>query len=119
MPPLRERKDDIPLLLTSFLQRFRQGSGKHPLTFAPEAMERMVEYHWPGNIREMENLVKYLLTVIRGDTIRLSDLPPLFDQAPSEVSAERADRSPLRPSGQSDQGNAAALSGYSWEEMEP
>jgi len=67
----RERKGDIPLLLTRFLQRFAQGSGKHPLTFAPEAMERLVEYHWPGNIREMENLVKYLLTVTRGDTIRL------------------------------------------------
>ncbi len=118
MPPLRERKDDIPLLLTRFLQRFAQRSGKHPLTFAPEAMERLVEYHWPGNIREMENLVKYLLTVIRGDTIRLSDLPPLFDRAPPEVPAGRPDRPPLRPSGQTDQRDAAALSGYSWEEME-
>jgi transcriptional regulator with GAF, ATPase, and Fis domain len=118
MPPLRERKGDIPLLLTQFLQRFAQGSGKHPLTVAPEAMERLVEYHWPGNIREMENLVKYLLTVTRGDTIRLSDLPPLFDRAPLEVPAGQPDRSPLRPSGQTDQRDAAALSGYSWEEME-
>jgi len=118
MPPLRERKDDIPLLLTRFLQRFAQGPGKHPLTFAPEAMERLVEYHWPGNIREMENLVKYLLTVTLGDTIRLSDLPPLFDQAPPEVPAGRPDRVPSLASERTDQRDAAALSGYSWEGLE-
>jgi transcriptional regulator with GAF, ATPase, and Fis domain len=117
MPPLRERKSDIPLLLTRFLQRFTQESGKPPLTFAPEAMDKLLEYHWPGNVREMENLVKYLLTVTRGDTIRLSDLPPLFERAPLEVPAGRPDR-PSRASEQTYQGNAADLSGYSWEEME-
>jgi transcriptional regulator with GAF, ATPase, and Fis domain len=118
MPPLRERKSDIPLLLTRFLQRFTQESGKPPLTFAPEAMEKLLDYHWPGNVREMENMVKYLLTVTRGDTIRLSDLPPLFERAPPEVPAGRPDRSSSRAPGQTGQGDAAALSGYSWEEME-
>jgi transcriptional regulator with GAF, ATPase, and Fis domain len=118
MPPLRDRKDDIPLLLAQFLQRFVQASGRPPMTFAPEALERLVEYHWPGNIREMENLVKYLLTVTRGDTIRLSDIPRLFDPAPNEARAGRPDRAPLSPLKQKGQRDTPSLSGYSWEELE-
>lgn len=79
MPPIRERKEDIPLLLTHFLNHFSHVSGKPPKVLDKEAMEKLVAHSWPGNIREMENLVKYLLTVAHGDVIKLSDLPPPYD----------------------------------------
>jgi transcriptional regulator with GAF, ATPase, and Fis domain len=75
MPPIRERKEDIPLLLTHFLEHFAQLSGKPPKTLDPETMRFLSNHSWPGNIREMENLVKYFMTVIHGDTIHLSYLP--------------------------------------------
>ena len=78
MPPIRERREDIPLLLTHFLTHFSHVSGKPPKALASEAMEKLSMNSWSGNIREMENLVKYLLTVTQGDTIHLSDLPPPY-----------------------------------------
>jgi len=115
MPPLRERKDDIPLLINHFLQHFARVSGRKVHGIAPEAMERLMKYHWPGNIREMENLAKYLLTVARGDTIRFSDLPTLFERLLHEVPESRPD--PASP-GLGENRHAAPLSGYSWEGLE-
>jgi transcriptional regulator with GAF, ATPase, and Fis domain len=77
MPALRERRDDIPLLLTHFMKHFALGADAAPKVFSPEVLEKLSQYQWPGNIRQMENLVKYLLTVARGDTVGLTDLPPL------------------------------------------
>ncbi len=120
MPPLRDRQEDIPLLLAQFLQRFVQTSDRPPMTFASDAMERLVEYHWPGNIREMENLVKYLLTVTRDDTIQLSDLPQHFAPAPHMARNGRPDRASLGlgPPEQKGQREPLSLSGYSWEGLE-
>ncbi len=78
IPPLRERREDIPLLLNHFLRRYGQVSSNRPLSMTPEAVELLVAYPWPGNIREMENLAKYLLTVTSGDRIGLPDLPPSY-----------------------------------------
>jgi len=106
------------LLINHFLQRFARVSGRASPRIAPEVMERLSDYHWPGNIREMENLVKYLLTVARGDTIHLADLPTLFDRAMSEVPGELPDRPTARLPGETDQGNTPLLSEYSWEDLE-
>ncbi len=118
IPPLRSRKEDIPLLITSFLQRYAQASGTQPPAIAHETMERLVEYHWPGNIREMENLVKYLLTVTRGDAIRLSDLPVLFPRKTHEPPAGGPDRDVAGPGKEKEGADAASLSRYSWEGLE-
>ena len=78
-------------------------------------MKKLMGYHWPGNIREMENMVKYLLTVARGDTIQLSDLPTLFSQYLPEVPEYR----PVTTSaGLGENTQAALLSAYSWEGLE-
>jgi len=115
MPPLRERKDDIPMLINHFLQHFARESGRQSPGIAPEAMGKLMGYHWPGNIREMENMVKYLLTVARGNTIQLSDLPTLFDQPPHEVPEYR----PVTAiPGLGENTPAALLSAYSWEGLE-
>jgi transcriptional regulator with GAF, ATPase, and Fis domain len=115
MPPLRERKDDIPLLTNHFLQHFARVSGRPSPRIAPEAMKRVMGYHWPGNIREMENMVKYLLTVARGDTIQLSDLPTLFAQHLPELPEYRPVAALPGPGVNT---HAASLSAYSWEGLE-
>jgi transcriptional regulator with GAF, ATPase, and Fis domain len=115
MPPLRDRENDIPLLINHFLQQFTRVSGRQSPRIAPEAMEKLIGYHWPGNIREMENMVKFLLTVARGNTIHLSDLPTLFDHRRSEVSESRPG---MASPGLGENTHAALLSAYSWEGLE-
>jgi Nif-specific regulatory protein len=74
VPPLRERKEDIPLLAETFLRRFSSIEQKGVMGFTPEAMDLLCCYHWPGNVREMENELQRV--VIRVDKERLvsSDL---------------------------------------------
>ncbi|HSA59909.1 MAG TPA: sigma-54 dependent transcriptional regulator [bacterium] len=76
LPALRERKDDLPLLVRHFLQKYRQ-DGRGPATsFSPEAMEHLKSYDWPGNVRELENLVQRLVVLKGGGEIEVRDLPP-------------------------------------------
>ncbi|WP_121011784.1 sigma-54 interaction domain-containing protein [Hydrogenivirga caldilitoris] len=74
VPPLRERKEDIPLLLEHFLQTYNSRYGKK-VRLSPDAVEALVEYNWPGNIRELENAVERLV-VMHDGTVRSQDLPP-------------------------------------------
>ncbi|MFP4036379.1 MAG: sigma-54 dependent transcriptional regulator, partial [Desulfobacteraceae bacterium] len=75
LPPLRERRSDIPLLLDHFLKLYRSKEGADPLRFSPDALEALVEYDWPGNIRELENLVQRLCAVVRKPEVTAKDLP--------------------------------------------
>jgi two-component system, NtrC family, response regulator AtoC len=63
IPPLRERREEIPVFLEYFLEKYRQHYGKHPPMFSDYAVTRMMEYAWPGNIRELENMVKRYVIV--------------------------------------------------------
>jgi len=63
IPPLRERRQEIPLFLDLFLRKYSEYYGKHPPAFSDYALSRMMEYNWPGNIRELENLVKRYVIV--------------------------------------------------------
>ncbi len=75
VPPLRERPEDIPLLVDHFFAHFRDTLGK-PLTgIADEVLERLVAYPWPGNIRELENVLERAVILSQGDRISLRDLP--------------------------------------------
>jgi transcriptional regulator with PAS, ATPase and Fis domain len=73
IPPLRERREDIPLLVDHFLKRFRQEHQK-PATIMPDALARLVEYHWPGNVREVENTLERLVIMGRQSQITLQDV---------------------------------------------
>ena len=75
VPPLRERRDDIPLLANYFLQRLSEGVGQRPKTMTARAIERLVTHPWPGNVRELRNLVERALILTRGDRIDAADLP--------------------------------------------
>jgi DNA-binding NtrC family response regulator len=73
MPPLRERPSDIPLLASHFLRKFQEGN--LPLRVEPMVLERLKAYSWPGNIRELANVVQQMIVFCTGDTITTSDLP--------------------------------------------
>jgi two-component system response regulator PilR (NtrC family) len=75
LPPLRERRDDIPLLAESFLRRFTQSMGKSIAGISAAAMERLVGYEWPGNVRELENVVERAVALETTAEIRPESLP--------------------------------------------
>ncbi len=76
VPPLRERKDDIPLLMTSFLTQFRQENNRTIDGFSAQAKRVLLSYDWPGNIRELRNCIESAVVLARGSLIEEEDLPP-------------------------------------------
>jgi len=82
VPPLRERKDDIPLLAVHFLQKFNQEKGKEISAISPEVMEVLLAYSWPGNVRELENVMEHAAIVAKQNRIIPKDLPPYLLQQP-------------------------------------
>ena len=74
-PPLRQRKDDITLIIQHFITLHAEKTGKNILGFTPEAMRLMVAYRWPGNIRELRNSVEYAFVLARGKSIGIEHLP--------------------------------------------
>jgi PAS domain S-box-containing protein len=82
IPPLRERKEDIPALAKRFLDRQMALHGKQLHGFSPEAMDRLMRHAWPGNIRELENAVEHAFVLCRQDQIQASELPPSLEGMP-------------------------------------
>jgi len=75
VPPLRERRGDIPLLAAHLMERHRDDVGKDVSRWSPEALDALTAYEWPGNVRELENLVHRAMLTCATDRIELSDLP--------------------------------------------
>jgi len=75
LPPLRERRDDIPLLTEHFLAMFSRENAKEVTGVSGAAMTRFMDYDWPGNVRELKNTLNYAATMARNDTVHLEDLP--------------------------------------------
>ena len=78
VPPLRERKDDIPLLAASFLKEFARENGKSIESINEKARSRLYAYDWPGNIRELRNCIESAVVMCQSNTITVDDLPPVF-----------------------------------------
>ena len=76
VPPLRERKGDIPLLADHFLQLFSQEYGKRQKSLSPEAMDLLVQHPWPGNVRELRNVIERMVIMVPQDIIRHFDVAP-------------------------------------------
>jgi DNA-binding NtrC family response regulator len=74
IPPLRERRDDIPILAEFFLNKYSKDMKRHGKKFAPEVKEAMMRHPWPGNIRELENAVQRSIALSDGDIITAKDL---------------------------------------------
>src|SRR5262245_15148504 len=75
VPPLRERKEDIPLLVNHFLQQFARHGATTAREISPPAMSALVDYHWPGNVRELENVMERLVVTGGDQAVRPEDLP--------------------------------------------
>ena len=78
LPPLRTRREDIHLLLRHFIDRHNAKGQRRIQSIDPEAMRLLLDYRWPGNIRELQNVVEYAFAVGRGEALRPEDLPPEF-----------------------------------------
>nr|HRJ73331.1 helix-turn-helix domain-containing protein [Terrimicrobiaceae bacterium] len=80
MPPLRNRKEDLPLLVQAFLKESSQENGKPPREFAPEAMAAILDYNWPGNVRELRAAVEHAVVMCSSSRIGVRDLPASIRQ---------------------------------------
>lgn len=82
VPPLRKRREDIPLLAAHFAQKFAERNHKVIKGFAPQTLDALLRYSWPGNVRELENIVERAVILCRGDLILEEDLPEHILNAP-------------------------------------
>ncbi len=87
VPPLRDRRGDVEVLVRFFIARFNDRGPRHVEGIAPEAMRRLLDHDWPGNVRELRNAMEYAFAVGRGDEITVDDLPVELLQSPPGASA--------------------------------
>jgi DNA-binding NtrC family response regulator len=85
LPPLRHRKDDLSLLIQSFLAEFNERNNKSVSAFDPAAMRILEQYNWPGNVREVRNVVERAVILANSDFIEPTHLPPLVTESPDVV----------------------------------
>jgi len=88
IPPLRDRREDIPLLMDHFLNRFSEENIRGKMEFSKEAQDLLMKYNYPGNIRELENVVEQSVVLARGTMITTADLPSAVRQLPAEGKPE-------------------------------
>jgi DNA-binding NtrC family response regulator len=91
IPPLRERKTDIPLLAHYFLDQFNRRKKKKVRGIREDAMSRLRQYEWPGNVRELENTIERVIILLDGDLVTPADLPDKFHEIPRAETAQTAD----------------------------
>ncbi len=84
VPPLRERKDEIPYLVHYFLQMIASENGKKPKVLSSEAMNAILNYDWPGNVRELKNMVERLFIMTEGNEINIENIPVLIREQESD-----------------------------------
>ncbi len=80
VPPLRERKSDIPLLTAHFIEELCKKNGKRKKTLSPEALSTLMDHNWPGNIRELRNIIERLVIMVPEDVINQEDIPLVIRQ---------------------------------------
>jgi len=92
LPPLRERREDIPLLVEHFVERFGQEPKKRVSSVSEEALKALINYTWPGNVRELENVIQRAIALCQHDVILPEDLPASILQEPKENLLEKGVR---------------------------
>ena len=85
LPPLRQRKDDLSLLIQSFLAEFNERNNKAVSAIDPAAMRILEQYNWPGNVREVRNIIERAVILANGEFIEPKHLPPLVTDSPDVV----------------------------------
>jgi transcriptional regulator with PAS, ATPase and Fis domain len=97
MPALRERIDDIPLLMAHFIEKYNQKTNKRIAGMGPETKALMMAYPWPGNVRQLENVIQSMMAVASGDILDVADLP---DEVRGTTSTAETRLGGLKPSTQ-------------------
>ncbi|MFO7840022.1 MAG: sigma 54-interacting transcriptional regulator [Desulfosalsimonadaceae bacterium] len=92
LPPLRHRREDIPLLANHFVEEFNKKTGKSIQGLSTDAMRLLMEYQWPGNVRELENAIEHAFVLCRGDQIGIFDLPVEIRQIEYFTPAQPAEK---------------------------
>ncbi len=85
VPPLRERSEDVPALVAHFVERFNEALGRNVRGLEPDAERALVLFSWPGNVRQLENVVQRAVLLAEGDRLRLADLPAEIREPPAPV----------------------------------
>jgi len=93
LPPLREREGDVHYLLDHFLEQFTSALGKNIVGFTPAAMQSLLDYHFPGNIRELRNIVEYAVNLCKRKKISKEQLPPYLSDNQSTLKKTRLNES--------------------------
>jgi DNA-binding NtrC family response regulator len=83
LPPLRDRREDIPLLVAHFMQGLCAATGKEPLNLDGSLKDYLAAHDWPGNIRQLRNCLESMIVLARGDTLTVDDVPPTVQHGPS------------------------------------
>jgi two-component system nitrogen regulation response regulator GlnG len=118
IPPLRERREDIRLLVNYFLSKFAKDQPGPPRSIAPVVLKCLEKYHWPGNVRELENVVRRALVMAKGDAILLTDLPAEVSGQAQAGSVGAPVSMPVGDAGTVDVGNLARQL-FQWARREP
>ena len=117
LPPLRERRSDLPLLVRTFLREIRARTGAEVVQVSDEALRHLLDYDWPGNVRELRNALEAALIRTSGDVLRVDDLPPEIREAsPTETDSSTEEAERIRAALEQTNGNrteAAELLGIS------
>ena len=97
LPPLRERKADIPLLAATFLEEFSgsPANDAHAYSLSGEALHRLMSYDWPGNVRELKNVIQRAVSLAPGPVVGVADLPLALHHATGDHVPERRKLLPL------------------------
>ena len=101
MPALRDRKDDIRLLVNFFLRKFAQQQRRAPKSISPDVIAAFEAYHWPGNVRELENVIQRAIVVAKGDAILPGDIAEEIIRRPASAGAPEVATSASQASGAS------------------
>ena len=121
LPPLRERKKDLPLLLNYFFKKEARALGASPKRISKKVLRYLVNYPWEGNIREVENFVKYIISTTDKDLVRLNDIPEHFKTPRGALNAETEPIPALDHAAPVTSHQPAAgtqFEGYAWEALE-
>jgi two-component system NtrC family response regulator len=89
VPPLRERLEDIRLLVNHFIEKYRKDEGKDKIELSPEVWQALYAHSWPGNVRELENVIERAVVLNSGGVIELKDLPTEFSKSREELDIDR------------------------------
>jgi DNA-binding NtrC family response regulator len=87
LPPLRDRKDDLPMLIQAFIKEFNARNGRSVAGVSDRAMQMLERFDWPGNVRELRNVMERATIVAKGPVIEVADLPALNSPTPAAPNA--------------------------------